>query len=59
MVDVSNFTRDQEYRVVMNLKERNVGTKEKSSKEGLASAKGLTVKLHEGRDSTFHRLDYI
>ena len=52
MVKVSNSTRDQEYRVVMNLKERDVGTKEKSSKEGLASAKDLTVKLHEGRDST-------
>ena len=52
MVDVSNFTRDQEYRVVMNLKERNVGTKEKSSKEGLSRAKDLTVKLHEGRNTT-------
>ena len=56
---VFNFTRDQKYRVVINLKERNVGTKEKNSKQGLASAKDLTVKLREGRDLTYHRLDYI
>ena len=43
----------------MNLKERNLGTKEKSPKQGIASAKDLTVKLNEGRDSTYDRLDYI
>ena len=31
-------------RVVINMEERNVGAKEKSSKESLASAKDLTVK---------------
>ena len=46
-------------RVVINLKERNVGTNEKRPKQGLASVKDLTVKLHEGRDSTYHRVDYI
>ena len=45
--------------VVINPKETNVGTKERSPKNGLASAKDLTVKLHEGRDSTYHRLDYM
>ena len=39
-------------RVVINLKEMNVGTKEKSSKESLASSKDLNVKLHKGRNST-------
>ena len=53
MGQCSNSTRDQEYRVAINLKEINVGTKEKSPK--LA----LTVKLHEGQNSTYHRLDYI
>ena len=33
--------------------------KEKNPKQGLASAKDLAVKLHEGQDSTYHRLDYI
>ena len=46
-------------RVVIDPKERNVGAKEKSSKDGLASSKDLNVKVHESRDSTYHRLDYI
>ena len=37
----------------------NVGTKEKCPKQGFANAKDLTEKLHEGRDSTYDRLDYI
>ena len=38
-----NITRNiEEYKVVINLKERNVGAKEKSLKQGLASAKDLT-----------------
>ena len=45
--------------VVINRKERNLGTKEKSPKQSITSAKDLTVKLNEGRDSTYHRLDYI
>ena len=49
----------QQYRLVINLKERNLGTKEKSPKQGLASAKNLTVNLNEGRDLIYHRLDYI
>ena len=44
----------------MNLKKNNVGTKEKSPKQSLASAEDLTVKPHEGRDSIYHhRSDYI
>ena len=35
-----------------------MGTKEKSPKQGISRAKDLTVKLHEDRDSTYHRLDY-
>ena len=38
---------------------RNVGTKVNNPKQGLVSAKDLTVKHHEGRDSTYRRLDYI
>ena len=41
-----------QYGTVINLKERNLGTKEKSPKQGLDSAEDLTVKLNEGRDST-------
>ena len=40
-------------------KEERVKMIEKSLKQGLAISKDLTVKLHEGRDSTYHRLDYI
>ena len=58
MIKFFNFTRDQEYGVVINLKERYVGMKEKCPKQGLASAKDLTVKLHEGQTSTY-RSDYI
>ena len=36
-----------------------MGTKEKSPKQGSASAKDLTVKLREGRNSTCHRLDFM
>ena len=32
---------------------------ENSPKQGIASAKDLPVKLNEGRDSTYHTLDYI
>ena len=35
-------------RVVRNLEERNAGTKEKSPKQGLTSAKDLTMELSEG-----------
>ena len=48
MVKAGNFSN----RVIRNLKERNVGRKEKSSKESLASSKDLNVKLHEGRTQT-------
>ena len=41
--------------VVRNLEERNVGTKEKSPKQSLASAKDLTIELPEGH----HRLDQL
>ena len=39
------------------VKERNVGTKGKSPKQDLASAKDLTVELPEGRESPYDRLD--
>ena len=53
MVSFPNSNGDQEYRVVINMKERNVARKRKvSNKVYVASAKDLTVKLHEGQDST-------
>ena len=44
-------------RVVRNLEERNVGTKEKSPKQDLTSCKELTIELHERRESLYYRLD--
>ena len=44
-------------RVVGNLEEKNVGTKGKSPKQGLTSAKDLPMELPEGRKSPYHRLD--
>ena len=41
------------------MEERNVGTKRKSPKLGLTSAKDLTVKLQEEREYRYHRLDYL
>ena len=43
-------------RVVRNREERNVGTKRKSPKQGLTSAKDLTTELPDGRESAYHRL---
>ena len=40
------------------MEERNVGTKRKSLKQGLTSAKDLPKDLSEGRESPYHRLDY-
>ena len=37
---------------------RNVGTiKGESPKQNLTSAKELTIELHKGRESPYHRLD--
>ena len=36
---------------------RNVGTKGKSLKQGLISAKDLPIELPEGCESPYHRLD--
>ena len=44
-------------RVVRNLEERNVGTKGKSPKQSLTSAKDLTTELPVGHDSPYYRLD--
>ena len=44
-------------RVVRNLEERNVGTKRRSRKQNLTSAKDLTIKLTDGCDYPYHRLD--
>ena len=44
-------------KVVRNLEERNVGTKEKNPKHGLISAKDLTMQLLEGCESPYHRLN--
>ena len=46
-------------RVVRNMEEKNVGTKEKSPKQALTSAKDLTIELPEGRESPYHRLDQL
>ena len=40
------------------MEERNVGTKGKTSKQGLTSTKDLTIELPERRESPYHRLDY-
>ena len=44
-------------RVVKNMEEINVGTKEKSPKQGLTSAEDLTIEFFDGRESPYHRLD--
>ena len=44
-------------RVVINLEERNVQPKGRSSEQGLTSTKDLTIELLVGRDSPYHRLD--
>ena len=44
-------------RVVRNLEEKNVGTKGKSPKQRLISAKDLTIQLPEGCQSPYHILD--
>ena len=45
-------------RVIKNLEERNVvDTKGKSPKQGLTSAKDLTIELPEERESPYHGLD--
>ena len=41
---------DKNKRVVRNLEERKVGTKGKSAKQGLTSAKDPTTELSEGRE---------
>ena len=46
-------------RVVRNLEKRNVGTKGKCPKQGLTSAKNITMELPEGRESHYHRLDSL
>ena len=44
-------------RVVRKLEERNMGTKGKSPKQGLTSAKDLITELLEGREFPYHILD--
>ena len=39
------------------MEERNVGTKGKSLKQNITSAKYLTIELSEGRESPYHRLN--
>ena len=39
------------------MEERNVGTKGKSPKQDLTSAKDLTIELSVGRESSYRRLD--
>ena len=46
-------------RVVRNLEERNVGTKEKSSKHSLTSAKNLTIEIPEGRSTNTNNIYYV
>ena len=38
------------------MEEMNVGTKGKSPKQDLTSAKDLRIELSEGRESPYHRL---
>ena len=46
------------YRVVRNMEGITVGTiKVKSPKQGLTSAKDLTIELPEERKSPYHRLE--
>ena len=44
-------------RGVTNMEKRNVDTKAESPKQGLTSAKDITIELPEGRESPYHRLD--
>ena len=44
-------------RVVRNMEERNVGTKENCPKRGLTSPEDIAIELSEGRESPYHRLD--
>ena len=46
-------------RILGNLKERNVGTKGKSPKQDLTSAKDLTIELPEEREFPYYRLDQL
>ena len=46
-------------RVVRNLEEKNLGTKENSPKQDLTSAKDLTIELLEVHESPNHRIDYL
>ena len=39
------------------MEKKNVGTKWKSPKQDLTSAKDLTIELTEGRESLYHRLN--
>ena len=39
------------------MEERNVGTKEKSPKQGLTNANDLTIEHLKGRESPYHKLD--
>ena len=48
-----NKHKNNRKRVVRNLKERNVGTKWKSPKQSLTSARDLTIELPEGREFIF------
>ena len=46
-------------KLVRDLEKRNMGTKEKSPQKGLIRAKDLIIELSEGRESPYHRLDYL
>ena len=50
-------TRIMQESIVRNMEERNVGTKGKCPKQGIASAKDLIIELVEGRESPYHRSD--
>ena len=47
-----NRHKNHSNRIVRNMEERNVGTKGKSPKQNLTSAKDLTIELSEGRQSS-------
>ena len=39
------------------MEERDVGTKGRSPKQDITSARNLTIELSEGREFSYHRLD--
>ena len=56
---VSVLQKEEKDARVIKYRGKKRGTKEKSPKQDLTSAKDLTIELNEGRESPYHRLDLI